>query len=233
MYCSCLIWQDRFCWKYYKRTIKLHDQCHLSTWRRQVHSISPHWILWTKDKEWWQPSGASRPSDKGGPPVIQTFGPHFGLKIRGGGAGILPWIRHCNIVPSQAFFFRKLEERSHIRPPIFYGKNHGDEVGDDGCIKYYFFVPISRARIQLIHWKTKKSRLFKNWFYLARNDLIGLDRKRTTIHRASCLLIDINIQYWLIDWLIRSFLRLLFIRGFPFLNRLFISKKFKRDTHNW
>ena len=41
---------------------------------------------------------STRPLDKGGavsPPIFWPFGPHFGLRIKGGQPpGCLPWIRH-------------------------------------------------------------------------------------------------------------------------------------------
>ena len=43
--------------------------------------------------------GSSRPLEKGGSPkkIFWSFGPQFGLKIRGRGPpGPLPWIHHCN-----------------------------------------------------------------------------------------------------------------------------------------
>ena len=43
--------------------------------------------------------GSTRPLDKGGgglpPQIFWPFGPHFGLRIKGGQPpGSLPWIRH-------------------------------------------------------------------------------------------------------------------------------------------
>ena len=155
MYCSCLIWQEQFCWKYYKRTIKLHDQCHLSTWKRQVHSISPHWILWTKDKEWWQPSGASRPSDKGGPPVIQTFGPHFGLKIRGGGLGFSPGSATATLSPARLFFLENWRSDLTSGLPFSTGKTMGTRLGMMGVLNIIFLCLFPEPGS---NWSTEKPR---------------------------------------------------------------------------
>ena len=74
-----------------------------------------------------QPSGGSRPSDEGvgggdhpGPDIEGGWRPHKNIwsKNRGGGWRAPPLDPPLQPCP-QAFVFGKLEERSHVRPPIF------------------------------------------------------------------------------------------------------------------
>ena len=72
--------------------------------------------------------------------IFRPFGPHFGLKIWGGGVGggPLPWIRHCNLVP-RPLFLENWRSDPTSGLPFSKGKTMAKRLGMmPECIKCYF-----------------------------------------------------------------------------------------------